>query len=371
MSENRVWIPNFIRKVFDFKSNKKISAKELNAILNLLVTQGDYNSEWLEYLHKHGIPDAIAGISQGTLTEVLTEAVRQEIEYLTASVSNKASRKLDNPLFTFVDLSMQVSSVNTFIPLLESQDVVGCVTAYPELVGNSTAYPTEHQLLGLKAAGHHVICGTSSNILYPSSATNTARNARDWLVNNELSVENNVFVYPASTNPSLAVRTEVDKFFSGALNTHNVQSDVDSDTVDYANIPVVQITTTNNLDNQEVQAAIENTVLKNNWCVFVVDSSSDAFDSDKLVQLVAYVKTLTGSKIVTADTAVEAVKNTINRRLSNLAELIENTEKLLNLEVSALRAEISVQTQLIQQYANMFEYDEHTGTLNITLNGGG
>ena len=39
------WIPKFIHRVFDYKSHQTLSAKEMNAILNLLVAQGDYNSK--------------------------------------------------------------------------------------------------------------------------------------------------------------------------------------------------------------------------------------------------------------------------------------------------------------------------------------
>lgn len=57
------WIPNYIRRDINYKAHEILTAKEFNALLNLLITQGDYNSSWLEYLQNEGIPQAIADLS--------------------------------------------------------------------------------------------------------------------------------------------------------------------------------------------------------------------------------------------------------------------------------------------------------------------
>ena len=40
------WIPKFIHRVFDYKAHQTLSAKEMNAILTVLVEGGDYKEKW-------------------------------------------------------------------------------------------------------------------------------------------------------------------------------------------------------------------------------------------------------------------------------------------------------------------------------------
>ena len=86
------WIPNFIRRTINYNPHDILSAQEYNAILNLIISQGDYNSAWLEYLQTEGIPDAIRELSIEQITEAITVAVQAELAALSASVSNKTSR---------------------------------------------------------------------------------------------------------------------------------------------------------------------------------------------------------------------------------------------------------------------------------------
>ena len=83
------WIPNYIRRDINYKPRDILTAQEYNAILNLLISQGDYNSSWLEYLQNDAIPEAISEIGEEEIEEVLTQAVREAIDELAASVVNK------------------------------------------------------------------------------------------------------------------------------------------------------------------------------------------------------------------------------------------------------------------------------------------
>lgn len=216
MSEQ--WIPNYIRRNIEYRPHEILTAKEFNAILNLIITQGDYNSRWLEYLTEHGIPDAIADISVAQLKEALTETVKDEVRDLAAAVVNKTSLHLEQPLFSVLNFSVQKDMLD-LRDVLSPYGIAGNFCAASGLVGASAAYPTLLDLQSLQYDGHTILPVSTDNAplddLSSEVITTNITAAKAYIDTNLAST--NVFVYPDGTLSDSVVDT-VGTVFTYAIN---------------------------------------------------------------------------------------------------------------------------------------------------------
>ena len=323
------WIPKFIHRVFDYKSHQTISAKEMNAILNLLVAQGDYNSEWLKYLTEEGIPDAIAKMSVEQIEQALTHAVAIELEALASSVVNKTSAHLNKPLFTFLDTSIQRDMLQ-FRELLESKGVVGTLTANIAFTGASSAYPTIQQLQVAQLAGFDVLtCGNTASALTADNAYEAASLSKQWATDNELIAGQRVFVYPyGNTIPE--VETEASRVFNYMINTALDESVIDSDAFEPKGICVISLDDSHTVHDSGVQKLIAETLAHNYWCIFKVDSGAQNYSETLFSECVDFVLAQSGVKVVTVTQAIDQIETTINNLIDDLFDLINNTDSGLN-----------------------------------------
>jgi len=332
------WIPKFIHRVFDYKSHQTLSAKEMNAILNLIVAQGDYNSEWLQYLTEEGIPEAIAEMSEEQIEKALTQAVARELEALAASVVNKTSAYLNKPLFTFLDTSIQVDMLQ-FRTLLESKNTIGTLTANIAFTGASSAYPTVQQLQVAQLAGFDVLtCGNTAAALTAANALEVATLSKQWATEKELTAGQKVFVYPDG-NTVDAVETEVSKVFSYMINTAVTQNYIDSDNFLPKNICVIPITDSHTINDSDVQALIAETLAHNYWCIFKVDTSAQNYSPVTFGDCVDYVLAQSGVEVVTVTQAIDQIENTINNLIDELFDMITNTETGVNKRIDTVDTE--------------------------------
>ena len=323
------WIPKFIHRVFDYKSHQTLSAKEMNAILNLLVAQGDYNSEWLQYLTEEGIPDAIAKMSAEQIEQALTKAVAKELEALASSVVNKTSAYLNKPLFTFLDTSIQKDMLQ-FRELLESKGTIGTLTANVAFTGASSAYPTVQQLQVAQLAGFDILtCGNTASALTPDNAYESASLSLKWAQDNEIIAGQRVFVYPEG-NTLDVVETEVSRVFSYMINTKLEQGYIDSDEFFPKRICVISLDDSHTVHDSDIQELITETLAHNYWCIFKVDSGAQNYSEILFSECVDFVLAQSGVEVVTVTQAIDQIETTINNLIDDLFDLINNTDSGLN-----------------------------------------
>lgn len=316
------WIPNYIRKNIQYRPHEVLTAKEFNALLNLLITQGDYNSSWLEYLHKEGIPNAVADLNTEQIAKALEGAVAAEMEALTAAVVNKSSVRLDSPVFAFLNLSMQ-ADMSEFRDIVESFNVPGSFCIATNFVGQSSAYPTLTTLQAMQVAGHEVLPIGTDGSPYDETTQediNTAlTTAKEYMRSNL--TDTDVFVYPGGTESPDVVAT-VGAQYTYALNTALLQSNLESDDIRVGDtrvqVPVILITATNTLDSEEVKSIIDDTFATHKCCIIAADTSSTQYSELALTQVLEYITSHAGATCTTVSKAMKMCSETVNNLLRKL-----------------------------------------------------
>lgn len=330
------YIPNYIKRSLNYNPKDILTAQEYNAILNLIITQGDYNSEWLEYLQNEGIPDAIAEISATEIAQAISEAVTQEIAELTASVINKTSAQLNNPLLTILNTGIQKTGIGDFKLLLDSKSLTGTISIATNLVGYSSAYPNLTELNALKAAGYDIVAySTDGAPVSAGTAESVAAATETYMTTNGFNTD--VFVYP-SGNSDTDVRDIIHDKFHYAVNIAN-NSLITPDGIIYdspasvlGNISVIKYDDTVTVDS--VKAQIADVVQYNKYMILWVDSDSAHYDEVGLEEILDYALTHTGIVYPTNITsAMQEIHETIGNKLLLVDGIYiteENGEKYLN-----------------------------------------
>jgi uncharacterized protein YqgV (UPF0045/DUF77 family) len=333
------WIPNYIRKNIDYKAHEILTAKEFNALLNLLITQGDYNSAWLDYLQTKGIPDAVAELSVEQIKEALTEAVAEELAALAGSVVNKTSAHLNTPVFSFLDLSYQADMAE-FRSLLEHYELQGDFCIATNLVGLSAAYPSLLTLQSMEVAGHEMVPvgtdGSSFDRLSTDEVVEVVQRAQQYIKQNL--TDANVFVYPGGTTVA-DVQQGVSQVYKYAVNIASLESNVDSDALRFDNLrirlPVVHITRTHNIETAAVKAIIDDALANNKYCIISVDTSSTTYDEDAVRAVIEYIKAHAGITYAPISAAMNLCETTINNLLRDVFAQLKEVFDTIAQEVIA------------------------------------
>jgi uncharacterized protein YqgV (UPF0045/DUF77 family) len=333
------WIPNYIRKNIDYKAHEILTAKEFNALLNLLITQGDYNSAWLDYLQTKGIPDAVAELSVEQIKEALTEAVAEELAALAGSVVNKTSAHLNTPVFSFLNLSYQADMAE-FRSLLEHYELQGDFCIATNLVGLSAAYPSLLTLQSMEVAGHEMVPvgtdGSSFDRLSTDEVVEVVQRAQQYIKQNL--TDANVFVYPGGTTVA-DVQQGVSQVYKYAVNIASLESNVDSDALRFDNLrirlPVVHITRTHNIETAAVKAIIDDALANNKYCIISVDTSSTTYDEDAVRAVIEYIKAHAGITYAPISAAMNLCETTINNLLRDVFAQLKEVFDTIAQEVIA------------------------------------
>ena len=357
------WIPNYIRKNIDYKAHEILTAKEFNALLNLLITQGDYNSAWLDYLQTKGIPDAVAELSVEQIKEALTEAVAEELAALAGSVVNKTSAHLNTPVFSFLNLSYQADMAE-FRSLLEHYELQGDFCIATNLIGLSAAYPSLLTLQSMEVAGHEMVPvgtdGSSFDRLSTDEVVEVVQRAQQYIKQNL--TDSNVFVYPGGTTVA-EVQQGVSQVYEYAVNIASLESNVDSDALRFDNLrirlPVVHITRTHNIETAAVKAIIDDALANNKYCIISVDTSSTTYDEDAVRAVIEYIKSHAGITYAPISAAMNLCETTINNLLRDVFAQLKEVFDTIAQEVIA-RGEW--EEQMRQEY-QAFKEDLTVGVL--------
>lgn len=318
------WIPNYIRRDINYKAHEILTAKEFNALLNLLITQGDYNSSWLEYLQNDGIPQAIADLSGDQIEKALTEAVAAELASLAASVVNKTAAHLNAPTFSFLNLSTQ-ADMSDFRTVMEEYGIRGNFCVATNLIGLSATYPSLLTVQSMRVAGHEILPvgtdGSSFDRLEVNEIEDIVANAKAYMQRNIADVD--VFVYPGGSN-SENVQQGVSSAYTYAVNITSDDKVVDSDLIRFNNlrlqIPVIYLSANSTLASAKVY--IDTAIANNLFCIVAVDTSKTEYDENALREVLNYLKTQAGIRYKTISTALSDCEETINNQLKDLYDQI-------------------------------------------------
>lgn len=316
------WIPNYIKRNIGYRPKDVLTAQEYNAILNLIIAQGDYNSSWLEYLQNEGIPDAVAEISVEQLQAVLTEVVRQELAALAHQVNNKTSGQLNMPAITILNTGIQKAPWTDLITMLDTKQLKCTFSIATNLIGTSSAYPSLAQVSDLKLAGHDIVAySTDAAVITDITAETAASSAKQYMLNNQFNSD--VFVYP-SGNSDDTVTDIVHNYFKYAINIVNNSTITPDGITEYSpasvlgNLAVIKCDDT--VDTEVIKGYIDNIETHNKYMILQINTDSEHYDATQLEEVVDYM--LTKSSIqypASISDEMHAIHNTIG----NLLDLVD------------------------------------------------
>lgn len=315
------WIPNFIKRTMQYKPNDILTAQEYNAILNLLITQGDYNSSWLEYLQNDAIPEAIEDLSAEAIAEAISAAVQNEIAALTAAVTNKTCLFLNNPAVTILNVGQQNSGIASLKTLLEDKSLYATYAIAINMIGYSSAYPSLAQLNTLKNAGNDIVAyGTDGTALTVANAETVADICKRYMDVNGFN--SNVFVYPGG-NSDVDVTEIVNQFYKFGVNADEsgeiipVYYPYTADANTLHSIPLLEWY--NTVDLEDVKAYIDSIVENNTYLILQVDTDSANWDASDFEDVLDYIKTKSSMEYpANVQTEFAKIFGTIGNRLTIL-----------------------------------------------------
>lgn len=319
---SREWIPNYIRQNMQYKPKDILTAQDYNAILNLLITQGDYNSEWLEYLQTEGVPEMILDIGMEQIQLVLTAAVRAEIDSLAASVVNKTSRQLNEPNITILNIGQQISGIAELNTLIASKNLKATYAVATNLIGFSSTYPTLVQLNTLKEAGNNIVAYSTDGAAIPASlVVERATIAKEYMAANGFN--SNIFVYPMgtitdhTTTAGKAIIEDLLSVYDFAVNpnySNIITPDgfMRSDALKLGDVPVIPFSIDSDID--AIKDGIDDIVLNNKYMIIMVDTDAQ-YNPEGLETILDY--TLTKNTLV-YPSSIDSVTREITDTIGNL-----------------------------------------------------
>lgn len=326
------WIPKLIRKNLAYKSQETVTAADYNAMFNLLITQGDYNSEWLEWLTHEGLAEFFKELNGEDIKQMVVQAAGEQLATLASAGANKTSAHLNNPTFTFFDESATKSTLELLKPVLDEYGVVCTASCYSSLVDAGNPYMDVVDLQALQAYGFAVVNhGTTKENLTDSTVEAVLSESTAFMRRHGLVTGDNVFAYNNVEEPvGGKVFTTVSKQYTHAIgNTVGIN---DTDSYNPAWLYVIPLTA----EEHVIRDAIETTLKHNCWCIFKLDSSAADFSETVVPVLKDVIETILeddNARIVTAPVAASWSANTINNTIKRL----QKGHDALTLEVAELQ----------------------------------
>lgn len=335
------WIPKFIQKNLAYKSQETVTAADYNAMFNLLITQGDYNSEWLEWLTNEGFAEFFKDLNGEDIKQMIVQSAGEQLASLAAASANKTSAHLNHPVFTIFDESATTSTLELFKPVLDDYGIVGNVSCYSSLVGAGNPHMTVSDLQTLQAYGYAVINhGTTKEDLTAETAEAVLTESLEFMRTHNLISGANVFAYNNTYFPEdEAVHNAVAKYYSSAIgNTAGVNN-----TDDY-NPGWLKVITLKAEDIEDVAVArreLLTQVMNNNyWCIIKVDSSTAGFEEEIVPVLRDTIEFVLSTdfdvRVLLAPASAELAATTINNTIKKLRQ----DNDMLRQEVMELKKEV-------------------------------
>ena len=334
MSDNK-WMPNYIKRDINYKPRDILTAQEYNAILNLLISQGDYNSSWLEYLQNDAIPDAIRDLSAEVIEEVITTLVREEIAALSASVTNKTSAQLNNPMVTILNTGQAATGISLLRTLLTNKELTATYAIATNLVGSTPAYPTLAQLNTLASEGNDIVAySTDGATMSAATAEEVAANTQEYMDINDFNTE--VFVYPHG-NSSTSVRDIICGIFHYAVNIITGGTIIPDGILSTSpasilgNLSVIHFDST--VDINTAKSFVDDAVQYNKYLILQIDTDSANYDAEDFEDIIDYI--LSKTSIVFPDSISDAMHD-IHETIDNTLLALENAMQILQTNLGGI-----------------------------------
>lgn len=335
------WIPKYIQKNLAYKSQETVTAADYNAMFNLLITQGDYNSEWLEWLTTEGLGEFFKDLNGEDIKQMIVQAASEQLASLTAASANKTSAHLNYPVFTILDESATTSALELFKPVLDDYSIVGNVSCYSSLVGAGNPHMAVSDLQALQAYGYSIINhGTTKEDLTVESVEAVLSESSAFMRTHNLISGSGVFAYNNANIPTdEAVLKAVSKYYSNAIgNDVGVNNTDDYDT---AWLRVIKLSAEDTEDDVINRRAVLSSALNNNyWCIIKVDSSAADFEEEIIPVLRDTIEFVLnndfGARVLPAPASAELAATTINNTIKQLRQ----DNNMLRQEVIELKKEV-------------------------------
>lgn len=315
------WSPKLIQKNLEYKSQEVVTAADYNAILNLLITQGDYNSAWLEWLTHEGFAEFFKDLNGEDIKQMVVQSAGEQLAALAAASANKTSAHLNNPTFTFLDESATTSVRDVFKAVLDEYGVVGTASCYTSLVGAGNPHMDLIDLQALQVDGYAIINhGTTKDVVTEENVLSVLTESRNYMLNNGISTGYNVFAYNNTAEPGDMIRTEVAKLFTSAIG--NAVGTNDTDTYDTGWLLVVPLSA----GEEVIREAVAETIRSNRWCIFKCDSSVVDFaeTGEQLLRIaIEAVLEDENTLITTVPVAVNLAAHTLNNKIKHLQQQVD------------------------------------------------
>ena len=329
------WIPNFIRRTINYNPHDILSAQEYNAILNLIISQGDYNSAWLEYLQTEGIPDAIRELSIEQITEAITVAVQAELAALSASVSNKTSRQLNKPMFTLLNIGNGVNNITSLTQAISNKRYKATLAIATNLIDTTAAYLTLAQLLQLKYLGFDIVAySTDGAPVTQSNMATVVPAAKSFIQTNGFDIE--VFVYPEGNSDNYVRNAVCDefKYAVNMLNSNIINPEgitVDAPNSILGNIAVWHYDST--IGVEDAKEVIDNTIRDNKYLIIQIDTDSENCDISEVIEIMDYIAAKSGIEF---PNSIATAMHTIHDTIGNSITTLEHVDQTLQQDITTL-----------------------------------
>lgn len=342
----QTWIPKFIHKESEYKSQQIVTADDYNAYLNLLIAQGDYNSEWLNWLTTEGIIEQLTDISGEDIQQAIIDAAQDQIDQLVSDSKNKTSAHLNTPVFTFLDSSATTTALTIFKPALTAHSALGCLACYSSLVGSGTPYMTNTDLQAAQIDGFQIVNhGINKSAVTDANVNNVVTTSVAYMNAQGLVGSTDVFAYPV-TAPTSTVRENIKSKFTSAIG--HVPGVIDTDAYDRGYLTVINLPAES---TEVLDTVLEDVLTNNKWCIFRMDTSAENFD---VTQLEYVLSILDGEDLITITTVSDAAQLA--------ASTINNKIVAVNNRIDALIPRIVVLEQKLQSI-NSIKYGSKTNGL--------
>ena len=324
MSEN-VWKPKYIKRNLTYRAQDVLTAAEYNAILNLLIAQGDHNSAWLEWLAAEGLKQYFDSLSDTTLSDSVVEKAQELLNALAATSVNKTSAYLNNPIITIIDEGCTTSGNMEFINALEEYGLFGCVSFYGDKIASGTDNTSLTQLADIIQRGHTVVYHGYKGTALTKDSVNDIINAGVEHLKTLYADNAHEFTYVYNGEDVAQdsdVHAKVASEFINAVGTEQGINDSDAYDTYWLKVITVDKETT----NEEILEAIEYAIAHNQWCIIKVCTDADAYTEEQFAFVLDAVKEATQSSdtlVKNMSDAYTDVQSTINNKFKELLTMFE------------------------------------------------
>lgn len=325
---SKTWIPKYVRKESNYKSKQIVTADDYNAYLNMLIKQGDYNSEWLDWLTKEGVLDQLTDINGEDIQQAIIDTATEQLDQLVADSKNKTSAHLEQPVFSFIDDSPTNSALTIFKVALSESQFIGALAYYTGFVSTGTPYMDVIDLQAAQIDGFEIINhGVNKLPLTEETVVNAIANGKAGMETAGLQGADVLFAYPKGTSIETKelAKTAVDfavGYDSGVIDTDSY----DSNNLTVINLPAADIA--------EVDTMIEEALLNNYWCIIRMDTSEESFSQEQLKHVIDKIADAPNAVVKPVKDAQGLAQNTLNNRLAAVNDKLDAlTERVSHLEV--------------------------------------